>query len=115
MRCIGWLQHGQTFWSSARSYSTRSRGRFSGRGRRPRFLPSGFWVSGNPVFGRSTQSVSSQPSSLSLNGALLGFVEDAIHVLFAARRKTMQPRERQFFLKLEDALRKERPSQPSAR
>ena len=39
----------------------------------------------------------------------LGFVEDAIHALFAARRKTMQLRERQFFLKLEDALRKDFP------
>ena len=44
-----------------------------------------------------------------LAATLLGFVEDAIHVLFAARRKTMQPRERQFFLKLEDALREDVP------
>ncbi|TDW16364.1 hypothetical protein EV128_13732 [Rhizobium azibense] len=41
-----------------------------------------------------------------LKGALLGFVEEAIHMLFAARRKTMQLRESQFFFKLEDALRK---------
>ena len=41
------------------------------------------------------------------NGALLGFVEDAIHARFAARRKTMQLRERQFFLKLDDALRED--------
>ena len=46
---------------------------------------------------------------LSPNGALLGFVEDAIHVLFAARRKPMQPRQRQFFLELEDALREDVP------
>ena len=36
-------------------------------------------------------------------GRLFGFVEDTIHVLFAARRKTVQPRQRQFLLKLEDA------------
>ena len=40
----------------------------------------------------------------SLNDALLGFVEDAIRMLFATRCKPMQPSERQFFLKLDDAL-----------
>jgi hypothetical protein len=38
-----------------------------------------------------------------LKGGLLGFIEDAIHVLFAARREAVQPRQRQFFLKLQDA------------
>lgn len=42
-----------------------------------------------------------------LRGGLLGFVEDAIHALFTTRSKTMQSRERQFFLKLEDAPRKD--------
>jgi hypothetical protein len=46
---------------------------------------------------------------IGLAGDLLGFVEDAIHVLFAAWRKPMQPRQRQFFLKLEDALREDVP------
>jgi error-prone DNA polymerase len=38
-----------------------------------------------------------------LKGGVLGFIEDAIHVLFAARRKAVQPRQRQFLLKLQDA------------
>ena len=35
---------------------------------------------------------------------LFGFIEDAINVLFAARRKTMQPRQRELFLKFKDAF-----------
>lgn len=35
---------------------------------------------------------------------MLGFVEDAINTLFATRRKTMQPRQRQLFLEPEDPL-----------
>ena len=44
--------------------------------------------------------------STGLESGLLGFVEDAIHALFAARRKPMQLCKRQFFLELEDTLRK---------
>src|SRR5665213_481704 len=40
-----------------------------------------------------------------LIGGLLSFIEETIDVLFAARRKTMQACQRQFFLKLDDALR----------
>jgi hypothetical protein len=40
---------------------------------------------------------------------VFGFIEDAIDVLFAAWRKTMQPCKRQFFLKLDDALRERFP------
>jgi hypothetical protein len=42
-----------------------------------------------------------------LKDGLLGFVEDAIHVFFAPRSKTMQLRKCQLLLKLEDALRKD--------
>lgn len=38
-----------------------------------------------------------------LKGDLLGFIEDTIQVFFAARRKAVQPRQRQFLLKLQDA------------
>lgn len=38
-----------------------------------------------------------------LQEGLLGFIEDTIQVLFAARRKAVQPRQRQFLLKLQDA------------
>jgi hypothetical protein len=34
---------------------------------------------------------------------LLGFIEEAIDVLFASRRKTMEPRQRQLFLELDHA------------
>jgi hypothetical protein len=44
-----------------------------------------------------------------VEGGLLGFVEDAIHVLFATRRKTMQRCERKLFLKPGDTLRKGSP------
>lgn len=37
-----------------------------------------------------------------LIGSLFGFVEDAINVLFALRRKPMQPRQRQLFLEFDD-------------
>src|SRR5665213_1162199 len=40
-----------------------------------------------------------------LIGGLLGFIDETVDVLFAARRKTMQACQRQFFLKLDDALR----------
>ena len=39
-----------------------------------------------------------------LVGGLLGFIEETINVLFAARRKTMQPCQRQFFFEFDDAL-----------
>ncbi|GEO87509.1 hypothetical protein GCM10007920_30040 [Ciceribacter naphthalenivorans] len=35
---------------------------------------------------------------------LFGFIKEAIDTLFASRRKTMQSRQRQLFLKLEDTL-----------
>jgi hypothetical protein len=38
-----------------------------------------------------------------LKAGLLGFIEDTIQVLFAARRKAVQPRQSQFLLKLQDA------------
>src|SRR3954463_15693679 len=40
-----------------------------------------------------------------LVGGLLGFIEQTVDVLFAARRKTMQACQRQFFLEPNDALR----------
>jgi hypothetical protein len=40
-----------------------------------------------------------------LVGGLLGFIEQTVDVLFAARRKTMQACQRQFFLEPDDALR----------
>jgi hypothetical protein len=40
---------------------------------------------------------------LVLDRGLLGFIEDTIQVLFAARRKAVQQRQRQFLLKLQDA------------
>ncbi len=55
----------RAFPSSGRSYSTRSRGRSAGRGRRPRLLPSGLSSSGRPVSGRSTVSRPSMPASKS--------------------------------------------------
>lgn len=36
-------------------------------------------------------------------GNLLGFIEEAVHMLFALRRKTMQPRQLQLFLELDHA------------
>lgn len=42
--------------------------------------------------------------SIGIESGVLGFIEDAIHMLFAARRKTMQLCKRQFFLELEDTL-----------
>ena len=39
-----------------------------------------------------------------LIGGLLGFIEETINMLFAARRKTMQACQRQFFLELDDAV-----------
>ena len=38
-------------------------------------------------------------------GNLFGFIEEAIDVLFAFRRKTMQPRQHQLFLELDHAFR----------
>jgi hypothetical protein len=46
-------------------------------------------------------------TSVLVNGNLLGFIEEAIDVLFASRHKAMQPR--QLFLKFDDALRKRLP------
>lgn len=36
--------------------------------------------------------------------SLFGFLEDALNVLFAARRKAMEPCKRQLFLQLYDRL-----------
>ncbi len=41
-------------------------------------------------------------AGVNLIDRLLGFIEETIDVLFAARRKTMQACQRQFFLELDD-------------
>lgn len=57
--------------------STRSRGRYSGRGSPPLFCPSGFSIVANPVSGRSTSS----PTA------------GVVFVGNLPRRKTMEPRQ----------------------
>ncbi|SAL05571.1 hypothetical protein AWB81_07215 [Caballeronia arationis] len=51
IRCSGLAT--QTFWSSGRSYSTRSRGRCAGNGLRPRFSGAAKSASGDSVSGSS--------------------------------------------------------------
>src|SRR4051812_46934543 len=103
IRCIRFRQHGHAFWSSGRSCSTRSRGRSSGNGLRPRCFGSGFSASGNPVSHNGSRL--DVIGCLALRGGLLGFVEDTPRQLLAAWRIAMQALQAQLFLKMHDALR----------
>ena len=58
---------------------------------------------GKPVSGSSTTSFVFAVGAILIRG-LLGFIEEAINVLFAARRKTMQSCQRQLFLEFDDAF-----------
>jgi len=54
---------------------------------------------------RQVDEIAVVVASVLFIGNPLGFIEEAIHVLFAFRRKTMQPCEHQLFLELDHAFR----------
>ncbi|OJG00630.1 hypothetical protein AX761_24585 [Rhizobium sp. 58] len=67
---------------------------------RPRFLPSGFRLLGRRKACVWQVDEIAVVGSLIFNGNLLGLIEETIHVLFAFRRKTMEPCQRQLFFRI---------------